>query len=501
MHIGFLNPHGNFDPDDSYWTEHPDFGGQLVYLKQLSLAMAKRGHQIDILTRQVIDPEWPEFSEPFDTYPEGPGIRIIRLPAGPEDFLPKELLWPHLIQDWVPNIVQFYREHGDLPDAMTAHYGDGGLCGTLIEAETGVPFTFTAHSLGAQKMDKLHVNPKTLAEMDEHYHFGRRLVGERLSMNRSAVNITSTHHERFEQYAHRAYRGAVEVEDDTRFAMIPPGVNPTIFDAEARSKEEEKTHRRVQARLARDLPEERQNLPAIVASSRLDPKKNLLGLVKAFAHSPALQTQANLVIFTSGLEDPLQEEARDAQTEQKVLVPIRKVIEDNDLAGKVSAFSLPNQRALAAAYRFFAQRRSVFALTSHYEPFGLAPLEAAVAGLPVIATQNGGPSESLRDGDQEYGILVDPDDPASIAQGLERVICDPEPWKSFAHRGRQHILEHYTWESIAAEYLALIEKIVAAPADRRPQELLPIPPYFHKPGRETDISLEELGDLYFGSKN
>jgi sucrose-phosphate synthase len=35
MRIAFLNPQGNFDPGDSYWTEHPDFGCQLVYVKQL----------------------------------------------------------------------------------------------------------------------------------------------------------------------------------------------------------------------------------------------------------------------------------------------------------------------------------------------------------------------------------------------------------------------------------------------------------------------------------
>lgn len=34
MHVAFLNPQGNFDPDDSYWTAHSDFGGQLVYAEK-----------------------------------------------------------------------------------------------------------------------------------------------------------------------------------------------------------------------------------------------------------------------------------------------------------------------------------------------------------------------------------------------------------------------------------------------------------------------------------
>ena len=60
MHVIFLNPQGNFDPVDSHLTEHPDFGGQLVYVKEVAQAMTAAGHRVDILTRQIDDPDWPE---------------------------------------------------------------------------------------------------------------------------------------------------------------------------------------------------------------------------------------------------------------------------------------------------------------------------------------------------------------------------------------------------------------------------------------------------------
>lgn len=300
MHIGFLNPQGNFDSANSHIAEHPDFGGQLIYVKEVAIAMAQQGHKVDILTRQIIDPDWPEFAERFDAYPGVDNVRIIRLPAGPKEFMPKELLWPHLVTDWVPNILKFYQEQNGFPDAMTAHYGDGGLCGVLIEDKTGVPFTFTAHSLGAQKMDKMHVTSENLAQIDQQFYFGRRLMAERLSMNRSALNITSTQQqERFQQYNHFAYRGAVDVDNDARFAVIPPGVDPSMFSAEVRSPNEDATYQLVQERLARDIAESRQHLPAILASSRLSPKKNTLGLVQAFAQSQTLQERANLVLITA----------------------------------------------------------------------------------------------------------------------------------------------------------------------------------------------------------
>lgn len=499
MYIGFLNPQGNFDKSNSHITEHADFGGQLIYVRQVAKAMAQQGHKVDILTRQIIDPDWLEFAEPFDSYPDVDNVRIIRLPSGPKEFLPKELLWPHLVADWVPNILKFYQEQGGLPDAMTTHYGDGGLCGLLIEDKTGVPFTFTAHSLGAQKMDKFEVTPENLTEIDEQFHFRYRILAERLSMNRSAINITSTRQERFEQYSHPAYDGAVDVNNDKRFAVIPPGVDFSVFGAEARSQNEEATYQLIQKRLARDIDDTRRDLPAILASSRLAPKKNVLGLVQAFATSQMLQERANLVLITAGLDDPLREEANDDLVEA-VLAPIRELVKEKDLWGKISAFGVPDQNALAASYRFMARRRSVFALTALYEPFGLAPLEAAAAGLPVVATKNGGPSESLRKGDKEYGVLVDPEDPADIALGLERLLCDTQEWEYFAHVGQERVLKFYTWESTAKNYLTLIEQIISSPQARRPTELLPIHPYFLNPQPSADISLEELSRLYFGSK-
>ena len=498
MHLTFLNPQGNFDPQDSYWTEHPDFGGQLVYVKQLALAIASLGHKVDILTRQIIDPEWPEFAGKLDGYPDAPGVRILRLPAGLPEFLRKEDLWPYIIRDWVPNILGFYQQEATFPDALTSHYADGGLSAVLIQEHTGIPFTFTAHSLGAQKMDKMGVTRQNLAEIDKRLHFSRRILAERLSMNHSAVNITSTRQERFEQYHHPAYQGAVQVADDQRFEVIPPGVDLSIFSTVANFPQEASLQARIEGYLSQDLPPERQSLPAILASSRLDPKKNHLGLIQAYASSPSLQEAANLILITGALEDPLHHPEGTSPAERQLIDQIRQQVESANLWGKVSAFGLQGQPALAAAYRYLVKRRSVFALTSLYEPFGLAPLEAMACGLPVVVTQNGGPSESLQDSSQEFGVLVDPSNPVSIARGLERLILNPETWRSFSERGRQRVIDHYTWERTAAGYLSAIQRLLAKSEVPPSRDLLPIPSYFLDPKPEKDIPLTELERLYWG---
>ncbi len=456
MHVAFINPQGNFDPNDSYWTAHPDFGGQLVYVKELALAMGNLGHKVDILTRRVVDPEWPEFEDETDSYPDAPNVRILRIRCGPDRFLPKEELWPYLGTEFVPNLLDHYEKEGSFPDVVTSHYGDGGLCAVLIEEQRGIPFSFTAHSLGAQKMDKMSIPRKNIAGVDERYRFSRRIIGERLAMNRSSVNITSTLQERYNQYTHNAYRGAVDATDDERFAAVPPGVALHIFDKNSEYEEEDRVHAHVRACMERDLAPERLDLPCVIASSRLDPKKNHLSLVEAFAGSPTLRENANLVVFTSDLENPLEDYKEADDGERAVLDSLMQVIEREGLRGEVSMFALHNQRELAAAYRHLAPLRSVFALTANYEPFGLAPLEAMAAGLPAVVTKYGGPSESMRSGEEEYGILVDPANPEEVGAGLYRLVGSTERWRQYADAGYNRVLERYTWEKTAEGYLEAI---------------------------------------------
>lgn len=486
VRLAFLNPQGNFDAADSHWTEHPDFGGQLVYVKNVALALAALGHEVDIVTRLVDDPEWPEFCRPVDTYPGVERVRIVRIPCGPPGFLPKEELWFHL-GSWVGGISEFYRD--GLPDAAAGHYADGGVAAALLRAHHGVPFTFTAHSLGAQKMDKLGANAATLAELDRRYLFRRRVVAERTAMSHAGLVITSTNQERFDQYGHPAYSGAIEPNDDQRFRIVPPGVALDVFSVDRPNPSETATKQHVEAALAGQIPADRTSLPAVVASSRLDPKKNIVALVEAFAASPELRERANLVLFTGALAAPLADPSGAGPIERAELDRIRTVIDRAHLHETVAAFGIQGQPALAAAYRHLAGRQSVFALTTLYEPFGLAPLEAAAAGLPVVVTRNGGPSESLREGTREYGVLVDPENPDDVAAGLLRAL-GPEG-RALAAAGRQRVLDRYTWDRTAIGYLEAIDAASAfTPAT-------PVHPFFTE--GEPDISLAELQRLYLGA--
>ena len=454
MHVIFLNPQGNFDPADSHLTEHPDFGGQLVYVKEVAQAMTAAGHRVDILTRQIIDPDWPEFDASLDHYPEsGAELRIVRLPCGGPLFLNKERLWDHL-PEFIDNAITFY---GDaMPDFATAHYADGGYCAALLERSAGLGFTFTGHSLGAQKLDKLGMSETNAAEMEARFRFSQRIAAERLAMRRARRIITSTDQERREQYSHPLYAGAVDVDDPGQFSVIPPGVNTQIFTTETGD---------IDRSLAPDLLREvvASARPMVIVSNRLEEKKNTIGVVEAFAASEALRRRAFLLLCVRGLDDPFAEVGRLDASERQVLEPILETIERNGLRDTVRFLNIPSQRALAAAYRAVAGGGGVFALTAFYEPFGLAPIEAAACGLACVATRNGGPSEIFADGS---GILVDPAEPSDIARGLLAAL---ENQADLAGRARDRVLNTYTWDKTAERYAAVIEEALGNARESAPE--------------------------------
>lgn len=447
MHIAFINPQGNFDEFDSYLTEHPDFGGQLVYVKETCRALSKLNVQVDILTRWIDDPKWPGFEKQIDYFSEGNNNpRIIRIKCGGNRFLNKEALWPHL-PEFVDNVMKFYG--ADLPDSFTAHYADAGYCAVLLQNMTGRGFTFTGHSLGAQKLDKLDATSENIDNIEKQFYFSKRIAAERLSMQHAFKIITSTQQERLEQYSHPLYTGAVNTQDDTKFAVIPPGVNTEIF-CPTKQKADEAVFEKINANLTQ------QNQPYIIASSRLDHKKNIISLVKAYTESKEIHDIAGLAIFIRGVSDPFADISTLSKDEQKVLQPILDIITQAAIKDRIDFIDVRSQAELAAAYRFFATRHSVFALPSLYEPFGLAPIEAAACGLAIVATKNGGPSEIFQDGS---GILFDPLDTEDIAKSSIRALKHAP---DLAKKAQILVNEKYTWMQTAKRYLSVIEEGIAS---------------------------------------
>ncbi len=91
---------------------------------------------------------------------------------------------------------------------------------------------------------------------------------------------------------------------------------------------------------------------------------------------------------------------------------------------------------------------SAFCMPTRIEPFGLVFVEALSCGVPVVAADLGALPEIVADG--ESGYLVGVDDPAALADALERLLGDPERNRRFGEAGRDHVLARFTWPRVAA---------------------------------------------------
>jgi glycosyltransferase involved in cell wall biosynthesis len=77
------------------------------------------------------------------------------------------------------------------------------------------------------------------------------------------------------------------------------------------------------------------------------------------------------------------------------------------------------------------------------EPFGLVPLESMACGTPVVTVKDGGMQETIRDGEDGFVLERQPE---LFAAAIQRLLSNPILSQEFGRKGRQHVLNEWTWE-------------------------------------------------------
>jgi sucrose synthase len=288
-----------------------------------------------------------------------------------------------------------------------------------------------------------------------------------ISMNLTNFIVSSTSQEiigteraigQYESYQFFTMPGLLRVTSGInlfhpRFNVIPPGVDNEIYFSYAEKKrrpnkgERDKLARMLFHREDDDCLGRLANpdLVPIFSISRLDRIKNLTGLVEAFGLSPELRARANLILVAS-----VTDSARSRDHEEAAEINrMHELLDRYDLRGSVRWIGkMLSSREAGEAYRLMADRRGVFVQPALFEAFGLTILEAMHSGLPVFATQFGGPLEIIENG--ESGMLINPTDQEEMAGKINSFLAESAGnrryWQSFSDKGLARAQRHFTWE-------------------------------------------------------
>jgi len=174
--------------------------------------------------------------------------------------------------------------------------------------------------------------------------------------------------------------------------------------------------------------------PWLLTVARLQWHKGIDTVMKALAAIRARHPNARYAIVGTGEQLPQFERlARELGVGETVR-----------FLGAVSDAELPALYNAADLYVGASRRVELLA-----EGFGISLVEASACGLAVVGGRSGGVPDAVRDG--ETGVLVDPDDPAAVAAGINELLADPERRRRLGAAGREAVERFYNWDRVVKD--------------------------------------------------
>ncbi|MDY8108154.1 HAD-IIB family hydrolase [Fulvimarina sp. 2208YS6-2-32] len=427
----------------------PDTGGHIKYVLELVEAQAADPaiERIVIATRAFDSVYGEDYRAGYDEIDDK--VAILRLPTASPAYLAKEELWAETAS-FAAALRRWIDDQPSKPTYLHAHYADAATVSATIGKGIGVPFVFTAHSLGRVKQDAIGAQALSPQTRDM---LSRRIAIEEAAFAEADLVIASSRNEAEVQYA------GFDTYDPGKIRIIEPGSKLDAYRDAAPSDA-------VTEMIAPFL--RAPDKPVILAIARPVAKKNLPMLVEAFGRDPWLRDKANLVILAGTREDIADLDAETANEMRHIL----EAIDRHDLYGQVALPKTHQPVDIPSVYAFARERRGIFVNPALNEPFGLTLLEAAAAGLPVVATDSGGPNDIVEL--CRNGRLVNPQDQGAIAQACREILEDSGLWDKYARNGAQAVAA-YDWTRHAERCTALMARMTSQGRRREadgPRQLL-----------------------------
>lgn len=389
-----------------------DSGGQNVYVAEVARELVKKGYKVDVFTRKD-ERSQTEIAE------MEPGIRVIHIEAGPDEFVEKEQLLGFM-PAFADNMHSFIVRQTYDYELIHAHFFMSAMVASILKSRLSIPYVVTFHALGLVR--QLHQKeqdrfPKERLDIEKFIvKDADRLIAECPQDKADLINLYHA--------------------DPQKISVIPCGYS--IRELHPVDKQ--------QARSLLGLPA---TARIVVHIGRMVARKGVDNIIHAFGLMKDKIPDLHLVIVGGESDEP-----------DVAITPeigrLKKLSEDYCIQDIVHFAGRKSRQML----KYFYSAADVFITTPWYEPFGITPLEAMACGIPVIGSEVGGIKYSVKHG--STGLLVPPKDPHALAAGLTALLSNEGLRLKMAKNALRRVNNHFTWFKVAADLVPVYQRIVHA---------------------------------------
>jgi len=406
--ILMLSIHG--DPATEIGSEEQ--GGQPIYIKDICRLLSKH-YKRDVFTRRKNKFE-QEIVELF------PDVNVIRIKAGPVEFVPKEKIYLYL-NEFFMNTIRWIEKNKKSYSLVHSHYWYSGSVALKLKDHLEIPMVHICHSLGRVKYEVLKENKPVFADM--------RLLEEELILKRANGIIASTPQE--VKNILDLYKVAGE-----NIELIRTGVDRRVF------KPIEK------ARAIKETGLSFKNILLFVG--RITKAKGLRILIKALARvKREFDEEMKLIVIGGDVSGVMhsEEESREKKRLKKAINKL-KLEEDVIFLGPVERERLP----------YYYSITDICVVPSLYESFGLVAVEAMACGTPVIASKVGGLAHTVKEG--YSGMHFVPGRSDHLAKVLLKLITDSEKMEEIGINARLRAAKEFGLERTVEQIKELYDLLL-----------------------------------------
>ena len=392
----------------------PDTGGQVVYVLEVAKALHTLGYKVDVVTRG--------FEGQDETEDMKPGLRVLRIPFGGDDFVIKEN-FHDIVGKGVENFLAKIEADDLKYDLISSHYWDAGVIGQAVAEKLDIPHVHTPHSIGAWKQEQMN-GANTPAEKLVTYRFEERIAAEQKVYAACDHLIATTHQQedRFMSYYDLA---------DEKITVIPAGLDEKRFKPAPREEVQA-----IKDRLGFKAND-------ILALGRMARNKGYDLLVRAMPRLLELVDDARLVLAIGHDE---------SEQDQKQIAELRRLAASLGVSDYIVWYGYVADEDLPDVYR----AATVYALPSRYEPFGMTAVEAMACGTASVITTRGGLRDSVEFG--QHALWADPEREGELAYCLAL----PLLYKTLRHQledsGSDWARKNFAWRGIARQMLDVFSR-------------------------------------------